>query len=309
MRFFRRLFPLFLCTSLCFADTLIIQPDAGITPIIQQLKRAKQSVKLTMYGFTDKRLLSPLVQQKLNGYDIKIILEKEPYRAVHENDKVMKTLRAYNIPFQDVPYRLVHQKSVILDNNKVILFTFNFTHASFTHARNFGLIIDDPAKVKVITELFNADWQQQPYIVTHEDIIVSPTGSRPAFMKVIQQSQSSLKIYAQSITDYAIIGALAQAAKRGVHVQLLTSAPLRKKPFKNLTNAGVAIRFSKVPYIHAKVFIIDSQKALLGSTNLTRASLEDNRELSVISHDKSVVTQLTQTFESDWNQAHEFIKK
>ena len=52
--------------------------------------------------------------------------------------------------------------------------------------------------------------------------------------------------------------------------------------------------------IHAKVFIIDNEKAVIGSINLTRASLDDNRELAVITEDPTVLKQLIHTFDQDW---------
>jgi phosphatidylserine/phosphatidylglycerophosphate/cardiolipin synthase-like enzyme len=66
----------------------------------------------------------------------------------------------------------------------------------------------------------------------------------------------------------------------------------------------VNIRFSKQYIIHAKVIIVDQQRAIIGSINLTRNSLESNRELAIITHDPKVLLKLIIVFKQDWKQAN-----
>jgi cardiolipin synthase A/B len=40
--------------------------------------------------------------------------------------------------------------------------------------------------------------------------------------------------------------------------------------------------FLAKPYLHGKIIIIDNQKVFLGSQNLTKNSLENNREVGII---------------------------
>lgn len=67
-----------------------------------------------------------------------------------------------------------------------------------------------------------------------------------------------------------------------------------------MRKAGVDIHFSQKYLIHAKVIIADNKRAILGSINLTNASIDKNRELSVITQDPIVIRELSKTFDSDW---------
>lgn len=292
------------CTiSIGLADQLIIEPDMGRAPIIKLLDSAQQNIDLVMYGFTDETLLSTLLKKKQQEINIKVILEDRPYKNESENEKAITAFKKAKLAWQgDIkPYRLIHQKTLLVDNKKALVMTFNFTKSSFKNQRNFGLIIDDPARVQAINQLFSADWNHQSTKINHPSVIISPDNSRDKLIELIQQAKKTIQIYAQSASDFKILGALADAAKRGVKIELLTSNQLREKQASYTHTAGIQMRYSKKLYIHAKVFIFDHKKAVLGSINLTRASLEDNRELALVTEDTEIIKQLDQTFTQDWN--------
>lgn len=187
--------------------------------------------------------------------------------------------------------------------------TFNLTRSAFKNDRNFALIIDDPKRVKAIDDLFAADWNSKAVNLISPDLIVSPQNSREKLISLINRAQHSIQVYAQSLSDYKITGALAKAARKGVKVEMLTSAKLTEKRADFLAKAGVKVRVSKRYYIHAKAFIFDNKKAVIGSINLTKASLDNNRELAIMTNDPKVISQLKKTFQRDWSSAEtDFLK-
>lgn len=289
-------------TAIAYADQLIIEPDMGREPIINAIKNARQSIGLVMYGLTDEQILNALIQRKLNGMTVKVLLEEHPYKNESENTKTIAKLMSNHIDWQgSIPLiRLIHQKTLLIDGSKAIVMTFNFTHSSFKNERNFGLILEDPKQVKPIQDVFSADWNRIPIDYHSTDVIYSP-GSRGKILDLISRAKDGIKLYTQTITDYKITGALARAARKGVKVQIITSAKISEGKANYLQRAGITVHHSNNLYIHANAFIIDNQLALVGSINLSRSSLEDNRELSAITYDKNVIKQLTTTFDKDWN--------
>lgn len=287
------------------AEQLIVEPDAGRQPLLAAIEKAKSSVDLVMYGWTDERFLTAVSQAKNAGKQVHVLLEPSPYKAEHENAFAIGQLQAdkIHLHWANPDFKLTHQKTFLLDQHSAIVMTFNLTHSSFKKERNFALIIDDPAMVKEINAVFNADWQHKTIAVHHANLIWSPDNSREKIIDFINQATSDLQIYAQDVGDYETIGALAKAARNGVSVKILTSKiqPRSKRKFGFLRKAGVEIRVSPHYFIHAKVIIADHKRAVLGSTNLTRASLNDNRELSVITRNKKTVSELVNTFEKDWD--------
>lgn len=291
-----------LAVFIVHADQLIIEPDMGRTPVIDAINKASHSIDLVMYGFTDTQLLNAIEQQKKNGRSVKVILEQSPYKAEDENRNAFRQFSDYHIDWRGSvsPFRLIHQKTLILDDNKALVMTFNFTHSAFTRERNFALVIDDPQRVNAIENMFSADWNKNRAANSSSSLIYSPDDSREKLLELIRDAGSAIRIYAQDINDYKIVGALAKAARRGVQVQILTSGKMRTKQAEYLARAGVSMRGSSNYLIHAKVMIIDAKQAVIGSINFTRASLDDNRELSVITSDRNVINQLNQTFDRDW---------
>jgi cardiolipin synthase len=296
---------LFLFQVNCYAEeTLIVEPDMGRAPLLAEIKQAQHSVDVVMYGLTDDSFIDALINAS-HHKNVRVLLQHYPYINTDENLKAITELQAANVTLHwpDDKFKLTHQKTLLFDGHSALVLTFNLTHTSFTKERNFGLLITDPTLVSKIQQVFNADWEHQNIDVHDPDLVFSPDNSREQLLQLINNAHSSIEMYAEGLSDYDIVGALARAARRGVDVAILTSTYHDKKPGKQfmfLGRTGVKIHFSHAYIIHAKVIIIDDDHALLGSINFTRQSINGNRELSVIIHDKKIVNQLSQYFATDW---------
>lgn len=296
----------FFLSSYSVGDQLIIEPDAGRAPLLNAMQQSKKSIDLVMYGFTDNAFIKAFIAAKNQGKTIHIVLEPKPYRSEGENNRAIHKLQSENINLQwpAKTFQLIHQKTFILDHQTAIVMTFNLTHSSFTRERNFALIVTDPNEVQEIQQVFDADYAHKTISTSESHLVWSPDNSREKMLRFIQSAQSDIKIYAQDITDYQIIGALANAARTGKQVDILLSVSPEKfhnRKWAFLEKAGVIIHHSRHYYIHAKVIIVDQKRALVGSINFTKPSLEDNRELSVITEDLEVIKLLNNTFNHDWN--------
>ncbi len=305
-KLFKLFLILFFLSSYSVADVLIIEPDAGRTPLLKAIQQSKSSIDLAMYGFTDQTFINALIQRKNQGKTIHILLEPKPYQAENENTRAIRKLLANHIDLQwpDKKFQLLHQKTLIVDNQTAIVMTLNLTNSSFAHQRNFALIVTDPNEVNEIKHVFDADFAHQNITVTEKYLFWSPDNSREKMLQFIQTAQSEINIYAQDITDYQLIGALAKMARKGISVKILVSVSpeqfQKNRKYIFLTQSGVMIHNSRHYYIHAKVLMVDHKKAVLGSINFTKSSLDDNRELSVMTEDRSVMNQLSKTFDNDW---------
>jgi cardiolipin synthase len=287
---------------------LIIEPDAGRAPLLNAIHNAKSSVDLVMYGLTDLQFVDALTRANAKNKNVKVLLQHYPYKADDENKAAIADLQAANTPLHwpDEKFKLTHQKTLLIDDNYAIIMTFNLTHGSFTKERNFALVVTDPAIVSEIKHVFDADWQHTDVTVHDANLIWSPDNSREKLIALIQTAKTEIKIYAEGLNDYEIVGALAKAARNGVKITVLTSSfgdkPVSKQ-FKYLAKNGVNILYSKDYVIHAKIMVIDQTRAVLGSINMTRQSINNNRELAMITDDANIIHQLSQTFDNDSRHA------
>lgn len=308
-------FALSLLTLPCVADRLIIEPDMGRDPIINALNEAQSNVQLVMYGLTDTRLINTLIQTKNRGKYVAVLLEPSPYRTPDENTLAINRLKTANVDvlIPNPDFTLTHQKTLIVDGKSAVIMTFNFTHATFDKERNFGLMITDPDMIREIQAVFAADAKHEAIKVKNPNLVWSPNNSREKILSFIESAHSNIQIYAEGLQDYQVIGALANAARSGVKVQILMSTygnPNRaRKQINFLTRAGIQVQFSNQYEIHAKVIIVDQNRALLGSINLTNPSINKNRELSIFVKEPRIIAELEQTFAEDWGQTHAAARK
>lgn len=294
-------FIVILLSSLSYATQLIIEPKDGRAPILNTITHAQSSIDLAIYGFTDPEIMNAIIQTKSSGKNVHILLQHFPYKSATENLPAIQRFSTSHVAtaYPASTFYLLHQKTLITDHRLAIVMTFNFTRSTFDNMRNFGLIITDPSMVQEIQKVFDADWQHRPIQPHHPNLVWSPDNSRIKILGFINSAKSDIKIYAQGLSDYQVVGALAGAARRGVNVQILTSDALSVGKTAYLQKAGVKINLDTPLRIHAKVIIVDQQKALLGSINFTQTSIDKNRELAVITDDPKIVHELLEVYRED----------
>lgn len=293
-----------LFSTASFADQFIVEPDMGRAPILDFIHQSQHQLKVVMYDFTDKSILNALLHAPTRGVTVECLLEKSPYKNESINQPAIASFNQAHLNWKpgDPRYQFTHQKTMISDDQKAMIMTFNFTLSSFKNQRNFGVIIDNPAAIRVITDVFNADWTRSTSAASSPTLLFSPTDSRTGYLRWFQSAHSSLRIYAQSVADNEIAQSIASAAERGVSVRLITSKLPPKRIASLLASAGVQTHLSKKLYIHAKAVLIDEHVAIIGSVNFTNTSLDKNRELALVSTAPQVIQGLSDTFNQDWQQ-------
>jgi phosphatidylserine/phosphatidylglycerophosphate/cardiolipin synthase-like enzyme len=113
------------------------------------------------------------------------------------------------------------------------------------------------------------------------------------------------------MNDAAIEQALANAAQHGVKVQAILPSPhgsgssgdSNSQGINTIKQGGVQVREDPRLYMHAKIIVVDGQKAFVGSENISTQSLDQNRELGIIVSDTGVLHTLEQTFQQDWGDS------
>jgi len=58
--------------------------------------------------------------------------------------------------------------------------------------------------------------------------------------------------------------------------------------------------------VHAKLIIVDAQRALVGSMNIDRSAFDLRRELGIMTEDPAIVGRLKEVFDSDWDTSHHY---
>jgi phosphatidylserine/phosphatidylglycerophosphate/cardiolipin synthase-like enzyme len=203
--------------------------------------------------------------------------------------------------------------------------TFNLVSKYYATGRDFGIVDNDDRDIAAMEDTFNDDWDGAAVgngaAIDSEraslggnngdegdDLLWSPGAEQP-LIDMINGAATSLSIYNEEMADVDVTKALIDAARRGVAVYVvMTNSSQWKWQFAELTTAGAHVRVyadaDDAPlYIHAKMIVADngtaSARAFVGSENFSKGSLEENRELGIITQDKNIIAQLTKIFTVD----------
>lgn len=291
---------------------LWVQPEDKVDPLLQQLRSARRSIDVTVYLLTKKDVTAELIAAHRSCVAVRVIVEERPFGGGSGSKAMISQLRSAGVPLKygNPVFRFTHEKTIVIDGQRAIIMTANLTQSAFTTNREFLVLTSDPAEVREAAAIFEADWRREDYRPTVPSLVVSPNNSREKLLGLIQSARASLEIETEVMADREVTDALSAAASRGVQVRVIMTPPDPDESsydgLKKLADAGVAVRVLKRPYIHAKIVVADGQRAFVGSENFTATSLDQNRELGVLTENQSVVRRIGQTFQSDWVDGKSF---
>ncbi|MGA2351305.1 MAG: phospholipase D-like domain-containing protein [Terracidiphilus sp.] len=296
--------------------TLISEPDQGLAPIYNLLSSAKKSIDITMYELSDTTVTSMLAKAVASGVAVRVILDQNNERA--NNTPAYDYLEANKIAvhWANPVYLCTHQKTITVDQSTSAIMTLNFTPQDYATTRDFAVITTNAADVAAIETTFNADFTNTAIVApTGDNLVWSPTNSRPALLALINGATQTLLIAQEEFDDTGIQTAVEAALKRGVAVTLVQENLGGKySPVLNVlktAGAQIAIFSSKTGYyIHAKTFLADygtaQARLFVGSENISTDSLDKNRELGLIFSDPVCMAGLEAALTADYNQGTKY---
>lgn len=310
------------CTSNCTTGSgvqgvqVFVEPDAGEHPITNAIEAAKKSIWLEMYILSDRNVIRALEDAANHGVDVRVMLEPHPYGSGSPT-RTIDQLKAAGAKVQDTSptFTLTHEKGMIIDGTTAYIMTSNFSRSAlggygssskYVSNREYDIVDTSTQDVQAVSTIFQADWNRTTAQFNDSNLVVSPVNSRNDFTALLSNAHSTLLLEAEEMNDSAIEQALIDAVKRGVRVQVILPAPQGSASDSNsagiatIKQGGVQVREDAHLYIHAKIIVVDGQKAFVGSENISSQSLDQNRELGIIVSDQGVLHTLQQTFQQDW---------
>jgi cardiolipin synthase len=275
---------------------LIIQPDAGLTPLLRAIKGARKSIDIVIFRFDRLELEEALEAAVARGVVVRALI-------AHTNRGGAKTLRKLETRMlargilvartaDDLPR--YHAKMMLVDDALYVM-GFNYTKLDTAKSRSFGVVTKDARLVKDAAALFEADTTRQTYAPSHERFVVSPETSRARLTSFIKAAKKQLLIYDEQVSDNPIQRLLAERAKVGVEIRVI--GKLEK------ALEGVETRKLKELRLHVRAMVRDGTAAFVGSQSLRKLELDGRREVGLIIADVRVARKIQATFEADWKEA------
>ena len=272
---------------------LIIQPDDGVTPLVQAVRSAKKTIDIVIFRFDRAELEKALESAVARGVVVRALI-------AHTNRGGEKILRKLELRLLDAGVTVArtaddlpryHGKMLLVDDT-LHVFGFNYTKLDIEKSRSFGIVTTEPRLVKEACTLFEADSTRQAYVPSHDELVVSPETSREILTGFIKKAKKELLIYDAKISDRLILRLLAERAKSGVEIRM----------FGKVGKGASGIDARKLPdlRLHVRAIIRDGAAAFIGSQSLRKLELDGRREIGVIVTDERIAKKMRDVFEADW---------
>ena len=280
---------------------LLIQPDGGIKPILQGLKRAKKSIRILIFRFDRVEIEKELVAAVQRGVFVQALIAYTNRGEEKNLRRLEMRLLAEGVTVCRTADDLVryHGKMIVVDDRELYVFGFNFTHMDVDLSRSFGLQTTKSSVVTEAVRLFDSDCKRAAYKGAKGDLVVSPVNAREKLTKFIDGAKKRLFIYEMKISDRDFIKCLDKKIAAGVDVKILsrTATNTRTIPVRRLSGR-----------LHLRAIIRDGDEAFIGSQSLRKLELEARREIGIIFHSRSIVKQMESVFEKDWKKSEPLVE-
>ncbi|SDE78787.1 phospholipase D-like domain-containing protein [Terriglobus roseus] len=275
---------------------LMVQPEDGIEPILDALRKAKKSIQILIFRFDRSEIERALVEAVERGVSVQALIAFTNRGEEKNLRKLEMRLLEKGITVTRTADDLVryHGKMFIIDRKELYLLAFNYTHLDITLSRSFAVAITTPSVVAEAIKLFECDVHRKQYVSTSKKLVVSPVNARKELMDFLGGAKKQILMYEMKISDPDFIALLRDKVSQGIEVRVIGrvspkaySLPLRLLPTR----------------LHTRLIIRDGKSAFLGSQSLRKLELEARREIGVIFENAPAIHKMMHVFEQDWGRS------
>ena len=152
----------------CIVEPFVF-PDANGRPIFDAVMSADTSIHISIYMMTSDYMISLLANKASAGVDVKLLLENKPLGYTHPLEKLTAIEHAggkvsfIGFDSDHDRYSYVHNKYAIIDGEKVVVTSENWTGTNLSNAgnkgnRGWGAVVTSSGYAAYMETYFSNDW-------------------------------------------------------------------------------------------------------------------------------------------------------
>jgi len=326
----------------------LVEAEEAYPAMLKGIADATQSIRLANYcmvpGEAFDRFSQALIHASRRGVVVQILVDRygssdtkpQHLAPLLQAGIQLRWLREFQLRHPLQYNHGLHKKLLIIDNKSGFLggigigdFWLQATSGYPAPWRDTHFVVTGPV-VAALTAAFEQSWEGEVLQSLHEHGAITPINSQSVawpqlapvgttIRDLIGATNKQLNITTAYFgPSRPIIGALQEAAQRGVHVRILTNGPYCTHPsardagrhlYEPLLAAGVHIYEYQPSKIHTKAITSDGKVSLIGSANLNFRSLYHDAEFSLLVRSPKLTSQLNELFERDLKEATEITPK
>ena len=184
---------------------LIVQPDAGVIPIVTAIKQARKAIDVLIFRLDRPEVIRALEAAVARGVNVRALIAHTNRGGKKSLRKLELRLLASGLSVSRTADELVryHGKMIIVDSRVLHVYGFNFTALDIEKCRSFGITTRNKRLVQEALKLFEADSARQPYTPGYDRFVVSPENARERLSAFIKAARRQLLIYDPKVSDLA----------------------------------------------------------------------------------------------------------
>ena len=294
---------------------LLTMPDDGAAAVKALIDAARTTLRIKMFELDSETLIQAVLDAHHRFVDVAVLLNPVRSSGARPNDTTFERFReaGIRVAWTSPRFKISHEKSMIVDGDKLLISTFNYSDKYLTKTRDYGVLVEDSALIDEVAACFEADANGEAFALRGDSPLAwGNQSARCVVADFIDAAEKELLIQHPKCHDVAILDHVLEARARGVAIHLLGGGGHGIEPEnlletfslqRILARAGVHQRKQRHLKLHAKVLIGDGRRVMVGSMNIDRDAYDVRRELGLVADDKALVKALGRTFEADWQEA------
>jgi len=144
----------------------------------------------------------------------------------------------------------------------------------------------------------------------HHRLIVQPDDGAEPVLRLLAEAAHSIRTVQFTLDDPRFVHALLDAHHRGVSVHVLLNPHKTSgergndATFENFRRAGIAVEWTppRFPVTHEKAIVVDAERALIASFNLSAKYFGETRDHALLTEDPAHVRAVVDAFDADWHR-------
>jgi cardiolipin synthase len=272
---------------------LLIQPGAGVLPLIKGIAAAKRSVQIVIFRFDQREVEHALANAVSRGVPVTALIAHTNRAGEESLRKLELRLLAAGVTVARTADDLIryHGKWMIIDGKELYVLGFNFTHPDIEHSRSFGIVTKNRDAIREAAKLFECDVARKQYEAGSSGLVTSPVNARESLARFIESAKNELIIYDPKVSDRSILRLMSERAKAGVQVRIIGRVAGRRPEIESR---------KLNQRLHTRTMVRDGSWVFIGSQSLREMELDERREVGLIFHDRQIAHKISETFEADW---------
>lgn len=249
----------------------------------REIKRANKSIFLSIYSLNDAKILEALEMALQKGVRLKIFTDPKnrcPSEALKES-----------LEYAQKTSKLMHQKILVIDEERVWIGSANFTSSSLrTHDNGIVGILDEKV-ARALLEKRGGEFEVGGQKLSLYLLPQEQKGALAHLINLLNGAKSSIKVAMYTWTHPELTELLLRK-NRDIEVKIAIDSAsytgTSKKSMQQLREGKVDLLLPNFsPMFHHKMAYIDGTTLILGSTNWTKAAFTKNDEILLIIHQLS----------------------